>query len=167
MTKIQKLLIVEDSEEFAERARKALWNTSLFPLFASSYEEALDALEHGAEFQGRRIEVHAVISDLFFPSATDWCKELFHGRILKENPSGLAIAKWCHEHRMPYILVSQGDRHKGELAILREPLKYMPFAGLDGDVLPKLLVRGGSQVDKNDPCIWLEAVIQVLQGGAE
>ena len=45
---------------------------------------------------------------------------------LSQNPSGIAIALYCMERKIPYSIISQGDRHKGDLGIVRYALAGMP-----------------------------------------
>lgn len=171
------ILIVEDSEMYRQIARRSLENCRGFLIaFASSYEEAMSALRDG--LFPAKWKVDAVISDLFFPSEMDWRMKMtselplskqgmqskgeFFTDWPKENPSGLAIAQWCFDNNIPFALVSQGDRHQGDLGKVRGAIIDRDFCGKDWDPLPKLLVRAGSNVDKANPSVWLEALVGVL-----
>lgn len=172
------ILVIEDTEEFKKLARET-FNKLFSPLmfaYVSTYEEAVNVLTKGA-FK-TKLPVFGVISDLFFPSDIDFRKEILetlpfsskdpigeHTKTLNmppENPAGLGVARWCHEHKMPFILVSDGDRHRGQLGILRDYMLNRQFLDYDWDPLPKILVRGGSEVSKHHGVVWLEALIAVM-----
>ena len=68
---------------------------------------------------------------------------------------GLLIAEHCVVNKIPFSIVSQGDRHKGPLAAIRNSMAHCYQVG---DIFPTLLCLHGDQVDKNSPDTWLKAV---------
>lgn len=172
------ILIVEDTEEFRTAAENALKHcTDLLVGFTSSYEEAMAALKDG--LFPAKWKVDGVITDLFFPSETDWRQKMtselplskkgmgltesFFKGYPSENPSGLAVAQWCFDNNKPFVMLSQGDRHEGDLGKVRGAIIDRDFVGNKWDPLPNILVRQGSYVDKREPAVWLEALVRILR----
>lgn len=94
----------------------------------------------------------------------DTLKRLEEYRGLKENPAGLGIASYCLEHSTPFVTVSQGERHEGNLAIVRKAVQEIKeFKGVSNDFLMYALLYGGGEVDKKKPQVWEDAVKYVKQ----
>ena len=137
MAKTQKpleTLVVEDNSEFINVARSVYDNDpSLITHYSSTYEEAFNQIKQ-KKFDG-------IITDLFFPSNTISTKKIYSeiGRglglnpeqdydqykepqsfaKLKEEPSGLLVVEFCIEKEIPFVILSQGNRHHGELGAVR------------------------------------------------
>ena len=80
---------------------------------------------------------------------------------LTENPSGLGIAEYCYENRIPFTIVSQGDRHQGSLSIVRDILPYHPTISWDyclGDPICENFLYRGVNIDKNSASTWKDAL---------
>jgi CheY-like chemotaxis protein len=92
---------------------------------------------------------------------------------LDESPSGLEIACLCIDKEIPFIIVSQGERHSGNLAVVRSAAQVMtrlkimtqPFPGqpleVSTDPLPDMLLYGGDEVDKAKEKTWIDALSAV------
>lgn len=136
---MKRVLVVEDLDIYT--AREALHDGEYTFVFAETYEQAKILLDEG---------VDGIITDLFFPSDTDWTHywaikiltspiyqavdeeqqtNLLEISIATENPSGLAIIKECIERKIPFVMVTAGNRHHGNLAKVRHSLPCLqPFA---------------------------------------
>jgi hypothetical protein len=183
------ILVVEDNLDFLEIAKRvATSRTNLIPNFFQSYEPAIDYLKNNS--------ADGVITDLFFPSLTDFRQvglEQVYKMLakisdsetpeapgeklievmksfseLQENPAGIGMAKYCFDNKIPYIIVSQGDRHKGDLWTTREMSWYFPtgFLGKNtysgGPVeIPDLMLYQGSHIDKSKEKTWIDAFEKV------
>ncbi|MBU0957397.1 MAG: response regulator [Nanoarchaeota archaeon] len=174
--KMEKLeiLVIEDVPEFADVARGVYdADDRVNAHYAANYEEAMAMLE--------KKKYDGVVSDLFFPSETDFIKAFAgetdssksafgeeYGRTyqdrfekLDENPSGLAILQYGINHDIPTVVISQGDRHKGNLEVVRAVMGIHPLFSKqyqEGDPLSWMFVNGGREVDKNNPEMWENAV---------
>lgn len=239
MTKKQlDILIVEDNQQYREVAKETLEKYggrdrfNLNPQYVSTYQEAIDILNTKS--------IDAVISDLFFPFASEqgetmnmlsnvydyfvqkagsqtkrmqqtaWVEEISRemeyelpqlskkypqidfqdaikgAEILKNNkfkaefPYGIGIALLCSEKKIPYTIVSQGERHHGELSQIRcaamHSQKLKKVFGTD-PLVEMLLYQGGNpsmygrpriamnefwsirkNVDKSSEQTWIDAL---------
>lgn len=75
---------------------------------------------------------------------------------LNENPSGLGIIDYCLNNKVPVLVLSQGNRHKGNLAIVRSAVGNPRILGTGLRLTDLLFRRDG--VDKRDPAVWWDAV---------
>ena len=156
-----KLLVIDDTPAYLEVAAAALGEYEIS--FVSSYEAAAQAIESE--------KFHGVISDLFFPSNTDWAEfvrtnlttlseyktdersSLREKLSITENPAGLGIALLCKSRGIPFIIITDGSRHKGNFGELRNALIATGFITGGWDPLPKLVLYGNGQ-DKTRPEPW-------------
>ena len=179
---IMKILVIEDTH--LETAKKALQDGEHSFVFAATYEEAM---EH---FASGRIE--GVISDLFFPSQTNWglhynkrflkrtrsepafnkemegnpyLGKILEMRTLSENPSGLAIVEHCLTNGIHCIVVSAGNRHRGNLAAVRYTIPHLtPFNTVDHDPLRKFVLGGGVEDPPKDNLeTWTSALEHLVK----
>ena len=183
-----KLLLVEDSEQYQEVAIKALKGHDL--LFAETYEQA-QALVRTEEFDGvladlffpaktdwkrkylPQLKAYKYRCELeieegcFAP--VEWSQRakeasqlLIDFDALPEQPSGLGLAEWLSDEPLPLVIISQGERYVGELAVVRQALRQVREFILithSADPLPVLLLyQGIKPVDKTSPQIWQDAV---------
>lgn len=121
-------VVIDDNPEFIDVARIAYGNIAgLTPIYFSDYDSAVSYIGLNRSKVGR------VVTDLFFPSLNiDWrdprvldVRDEGYGIRsidVTGNPSGLGIAKHCSEKRIPFVILSQGDRHCGEFGKVREYL---------------------------------------------
>lgn len=185
----QRIVVIEDNPEFLGLAQRiANSQSSLKSTFFQSYEPTITYLQNNS--------VDGVITDLFFPAETNFRERMINEdneirtklrlerpklklisvdltpfRNLKENPSGLGIAKYCIDNEIPYLIVSQGDRHSGDLGVVREALnggmpqlgiKKSELTGIPGyDKLPGMMLYGGSHIDKARENTWLDAFEEI------
>lgn len=85
--------------------------------------------------------------------------------ILKENPSGLAIAFHCLERNLPYTIISQGNRHRGDLGTVRHRLQRADiFRQLfnTNDPLSEMAFRNVCDADKSSKYHW-ELALECLE----
>jgi len=78
-------------------------------------------------------------------------------RKVDENPSGLGVVETCYNLGVPVVLLSQGNRHTGNLGRIRQALKFSPkYLNLTGsdDPLYKMLAGGGVDQDKTIERTW-------------
>ncbi len=148
--------------------------------YASTYEEALASLETG--------NITHVITDMFFPSETDWRQHftnVMHDSSryalcdhreeaekfseLPENPSGIAVTLECWKRGIPSIVISQGNRHVGVSGTLRFALENMDFF-YEGNIQERIWVLNFEsnlkriEIDKTDISWWLMAWEHVVTG---
>lgn len=182
MTDTKRILVIEDTPQFAAVAREVYDSDKLIQAeFATDFEEAEERILRGG--------LDAVVTDLFFPSRADHrrkfldeVKETFqeyeagvdkgfpshmtNERLqefgaLSENPSGLTIAQICIARGIPFKIVSQGDRHRGDYATVRQALKYHKVFSRDFIHLDPIycdFYRNGNEVDKNLATTWREVL---------
>jgi hypothetical protein len=184
------IVVIEDTPRFLEIAKQvANRKTSLSSKFFQSYEPAIKYLKEN--------KIDGVVTDLFFPSELDIQKEILSNEretreklrlekgisgewaLLKydvptfgqltENPSGLAIAEYCTNSHIPYLMLSHGDSHARNLQLVGEALahgglyqlgyKKHIYAGLiQGFTLYDLLLYGGGRnIDKAQEKTWEDA----------
>lgn len=161
-------VVIEDCSGLLRIAKKAYEKREdLNPHYFSDYESAMNYMQNN--------KVDLIVSDLFFPAKVNFI-EYFHKKMekselrpeaeadflqLDENPSGLGIAEYCIRNKIPFILASQGDRHIGNLGIVRYALMSMPEFGKHfggHDCLPRMTVYGGAEVDKTEEKTWIDAL---------
>ncbi|MFZ5955536.1 MAG: hypothetical protein ACOYT4_03850 [Nanoarchaeota archaeon] len=166
-------IVIEDNPQFLEIAKQAYAGIEgLNPAYFATYEPAIEYI------QTNKDKIERVVSDMFFPSQKDWKHEIyneFKDRIdeyvqyalkdfkgLTENPSGIAIARYCAINSVPFILISQGDRHKDNLKLVRPLLKYFKelkcIATPKHDPIHSIAVYNGCEIDKSNPKTWLDAL---------
>lgn len=85
---------------------------------------------------------------------------------MKEYPLGLLIAEYCIKQRIPFIMVSEGHRHQGNLAIVRHAVQSdkLGQAAYQADFLPEVLLYRGGDVNKSDPQVWKDALLLEFEG---
>lgn len=161
-----KILIIDDNEEYLKVAIKTLGNENGI-VTATTYEEALGKIEG----------VEGVITDLFFPSLIDWTKFIknlsslsqydkkyieflskTHELTIKENPSGIGIALLCKDKGIPFVILSEGDRHSGSLGAVRYSLIATGLITGSWDPLFYLLANHGEGINKSDAKSWIYAM---------
>ena len=198
MTKPLNILVVEDTPEFLEVSKKVYGaDDKIVARYASTYEEAVE--------QTHQERPDGMITDLFFPSQISWVDRVYQEiksniqreiddfkkdqksdyillkdfRKLSENPSGLGILQYCLERKIPLVVLSQGERHKGDLAVVRRASRYISAlsnaAEWADDPLPQfMLYRGmlseevsrearkvlqeGMAIDKGHGFTWQDAI---------
>lgn len=199
MEKKCEVLVIEDNPEFIRVAKSIFNNEPISVIYASTYEEALEALrelkEKGSSF--------GVLTDLFFPSEINFVEHLFpkikkgieetkakfretlkqlEGHTsalwfrekiagldevlwefehLDENPSGLAIIDYCLENKVPILVLSQGNRHCGNLGIVRNAWAGSDILGASVGLIDFLFRRDGA--DKKDPVVWRDAMREMRE----
>ncbi|MDO8740526.1 MAG: hypothetical protein Q7J54_03040 [Candidatus Woesearchaeota archaeon] len=81
---------------------------------------------------------------------------------LQENPAGLGIASYCLKNQVPFGIISQGERHRGNLAIVRQAVQEVKeFRNVNNDFLPYVLFcssDSNGEMDKRNPQIWRDAI---------
>jgi CheY-like chemotaxis protein len=165
-----KLLIIDDKNEYLKAAIDTL-RTDNEIVTATTYEEALKKLEG----------VEGVITDLFFPSSIDWMKFVksltplpqcdkryleFLSKTqecIKENPSGIGIALLCKNKGIPFVILSEGDRHSGSLGAVRHALIATGFITGGWDPLFYLLANHGDGINKREGKSWLYALRDITK----
>mgnify|MGYP001563605405 CR=1 FL=1 len=206
------ILVVEDNTQFTAAAKSVYdkQDSGVHTSYALTYEEAM------AYLQSSRVD--GVITDLFFPSETNWAdkflpeirkeslkkmvekgelpnilswsyerlsnydKNLVVGfdlnaqrditvkdyRDVSENPSGLGIGLHCLQEKIPFIMISQGSRHGGNLGLIRYALQYCNtfkrMLNNTNDPLPEMLLYQGvapsrnPKIDKGLEITWKDAM---------
>ncbi|MCK4552589.1 response regulator [Candidatus Pacearchaeota archaeon] len=126
------ILVVEDNPKFLEVSKSvANQESGLNINYAVNYEEAIKLLDSK--------QIEGIVTDLFFPAVTVSAKKIYEkegekvgvirGRDrthksnpfneLSEEPSGLLIGEYALKKDIPFIIVSQGSRHFGDLGEVR------------------------------------------------
>lgn len=161
-----KILIIDDEEEYLKVAIETLGEKNEI-VTATTYEEASEKIE----------EVDGVITDLFFPSIIDWAEFIrglpplphydrkyieflskTYDLNIKENPSGIGIALLCKDKGIPFVILSEGDRHSGSLGAVRYSLIATGLITDSWDPLFYLLANHGEGINKRDAKSWLYAI---------
>jgi len=93
---------------------------------------------------------------------------------LDENPSGLGIMQYCNKNKIPYVIASQGERHRGKLGIVRRAVQYMksfkkskdddPLARVLIEALPKSSFEYNIETDKGNKETWIDALYRNKRG---
>jgi hypothetical protein len=184
-TKTLRLLVVDNTPRYLQTAGHVYTNISaytdpdllfgneprrsrpgLIPGIKASYArdlpEALKLLNEG-DFDG-------VVTDLFFPSeeGTD-LRQYYAERAddedarqeileLEEEPSGLRLAERLHDRGIPFKILSQGDRHRGDFGrIRRASINHPHLTPIFGnDPIARIAYqREDKPVDKTNPGTWI------------
>ncbi|MBS3094315.1 hypothetical protein J4474_01485 [Candidatus Pacearchaeota archaeon] len=183
------LLVVDDNPQYLQVAKLVLERQSdLEVLYATNYQEASSILNKSRSIDG-------ILTDLFFPDGEKdrelYTKSILMGAAeelgvnsnkqsrcankpiptlseLDEDPNGLRILDIAINKKIPYILLSQGDRHEGNLSTIRYLIEedipqqmYSTRKSYSGEELKHVIGNLGitiEGVDKSKPETWERAL---------
>ncbi len=193
--KVLEILVVEDNQEFIEVAKKAYEYMGVKAAYASTYEDAISYLEtHKIDvvvsdlFFPAKTDFRKTLLEeakIGLQQRIGWFIEKSWDKYIekektffekyelrfsefKEIPSGLEIARYCSKKEIPFCIASQGDRHGGDIAIVRQFIKFMPYLLKDinndaihkfsSDPFPDISVYDAGQVHKLIPDTWIDCI---------
>ena len=190
-TKKLELLVIEDNTKFLEVAKKAYGENDIYVAhYVSTYEDAIDYLDtHKVDvvisdlfFPARTDFRKTLVKEIelglqaMLEKGKKFYKTIgydeekitrdYHRQFedLTEIPSGLEIARYCSKKDIPFCLASQGDRHGGDLAIVRATMRGIESQWLTDlkiskeDPFPDISVYDAGDVDKSKERTWIDAI---------